>query len=78
MRLPWEIPALAFAAIVAASCSSLAVLPAPSLCPAPKAYTAAEEARAARELVALPAGAMLAQMIADYGRERAELRACRR
>ena len=52
MRLPWEIPALAFAAIVAASCSSLAVLPAPSLCPAPKAYTAAEEARAARAALA--------------------------
>ena len=56
----------------------LTLPPAPSLCPEPKPYTAAEEARAARELVALPAGAMLAQMIADYGRERAELRACRR
>jgi hypothetical protein len=78
MRIPWEIPALALAAIAAASCSSLTVLPAPSLCPEPKPYAAAEEARAARELLALPADAMLAEMIADYGRERAELRACRR
>jgi len=78
MRIPWELPALALAAIAAASCTSLAVPATPSLCPEPKPYTAAEEARAARELLALPAGAMLAEMIADYGRERAELRACRR
>jgi hypothetical protein len=77
MRLPWEIPALALAAL-AAACSSLAVPPAPSLCPEPKPYTADEESRAARELLALPAGSILAEMITDYGRERVELRACRR
>ena len=78
MRFPWEIPALALAAIAAASCASLAVPSMPSLCPEPKPYTAAEEARAAQDLLALPADSMLAEMIADYGRERAELRACRR
>lgn len=76
MRLPWEIPALALAAL-AAACSSLAAPPAVSLCPEPKSYTADEEVRAVRELLALPAGSILAEMITDYGRERAELRACR-
>jgi|GEM_PF-3128018 hypothetical protein len=74
MRTPWEIPALALAAVVAA-CSGAA--PA-SLCPEPKAYTADEDSRAASELLTLPKGSVLAEMILDYGRERAELRACRR
>ena len=74
MRLSWEIPALAIAAL-AAACSAAAPRPA-SLCPQPKAYTANEESRAARELLALPGGSMLAEMIIDYGRERAALRAC--
>jgi hypothetical protein len=77
MRIPWEVPTLALAAL-AAACSSLAVSPAASLCPEPKPYTADEESRAARELLTLPAGSILAEMIIDYGRERAELRACRR
>jgi len=77
MRLPWEIPALALAAL-AAACSSLTAPRAASLCPEPKSYTIDEEARAARELPTLPAGSILAEMITDYGRERAELHACRR
>ena len=76
MRIPWEIPALVLA-VLAAACSATAPSAA-NLCPAPKTYTADEEARAARELMDLPAASMLAEMIADYGRERAELRACRR
>lgn len=76
MRLPWEIPTLALAAL-AAACASLASPPAAILCPQPKTYTADEETHAARELLALPADSMLAEMIIDYGRERAELRACR-
>jgi hypothetical protein len=79
MRIPWELPALALmAAIAAASCSRVGVDPSASLCPEPKRYTAEEEARAARELLALRTDSMLAEMILDYGRERAELRACRR
>ena len=76
MRIPWEIPTLALA-VLAAACSAAAPSTA-NLCPAPKTYTADEQFRAARELLALPATSILAEMIIDYGRERAELRACRR
>ena len=76
MRLPWEIPALALVAL-AAACASLASPPGAALCPEPKTYTAEEETRAAHELPALPPNSVLAEMIIDYGRERAELRACR-
>src|SRR5689334_15483851 len=76
MRIPWEIFALAVAAL-AAACSATTPSAA-NLCPTPKTYTADEQSRAARELLALPAPSILAEMIADYARERAELRACRR
>ncbi len=75
MRVPWEIPALALAALAAAC--AVAKPGTASLCPEPKSYTADQEARAARELLALPEGSVLAKMILDYGRERAALRACR-
>lgn len=51
--------------------------PVASICPAPVTYTAAEQARAADELDALAPDAMLRQMMADYGTERARLRAVR-
>ena len=76
MRIPWEIPALALAALAAAC--SVTTPSAATLCPAPKTYTPDEQFRAARELMALPMTSMLAEMTADYGRERAVLRACRR
>lgn len=76
MRTPWEILVLAPAALAAAC--SVATPSAATLCPEPKTYTADEQSRAARELMDLPATSILAEMIADYGRERAELRACRR
>jgi hypothetical protein len=79
MRIPWEIPALALSvAIAAASCAGAPVISGASVCPEPKLYTVDQEARAARELLVLPAGSILAEMITDYGRERAELRVCRR
>lgn len=49
----------------------------PSVCPRVVEYTPEQQARAADELDALPADAMLVTMMADYGRERAMLRACR-
>jgi len=72
--MPWLL--LATAALLACS----APAPAPegrALCPEPKHYTAKEEKRAAAELLALPPDSVIAAMIADYGRERAELRGCR-
>lgn len=75
MRFASQIPAFALAAF-AAACSPLP--PAATLCPEPKTYTADEQTRAARELLALPPSSVLAAMIIDYGRERAALRACRR
>ena len=47
-----------------------------SNCPIPKEYTGAIQSQAADELEALPSGAVLAAMIADYGVMRAEARAC--
>lgn len=48
-----------------------------SVCPRPITYSDAFLDRAADELDALPEGSAIAQMIEDYGRERAMLRACR-
>ena len=76
MHIPWEILALAVTAFAAAC--SVTTPSAANLCPAPKTYTADEEARAARELLALREGSVLVEMIIDYGRERAALRACLR
>lgn len=45
-------------------------------CPPTVTYSKAQETRAAAELRALPAGSELAQMIVDYSRSRAMLRAC--
>ncbi len=45
-----------------------------TVCPTPVVYIAEMQARAADELEALPADAALREMIADYIRERAQLR----
>lgn len=75
----WTLPALVLVAGIAA-CTLVGPPPlydkAP-LCPEPKHYTADEEQQAARELLALPPDSIIAIMITDYGRERAELGACR-
>jgi hypothetical protein len=39
-------------------------------------YTPGQQAEAADEIMALPAGSILEQMILDYGELRAKLRAC--
>lgn len=71
----WRILAIALALL--AACSTPPAVPSASVCPEPKPYTSAEERRAAAELLALPSESIVAVMITDYGRERAELRACR-
>ena len=48
-----------------------------SVCPRVSEYSDAFLDRAADELDALPEGSAIAQMVEDYGRERAMLRACR-
>lgn len=47
-----------------------------SVCPKIVAYSKPDQVRASDELRALPPGSVLALMIEDYGRERAQLRAC--
>jgi hypothetical protein len=67
-----------FAALLAAlvaGCASPAPI-AQTSCPPLVQYTAEEEARAKVELLSLPAGSVIAQMIVDYGKERSILRAC--
>lgn len=46
-------------------------------CPPPVDYSADFQKRLANEIEALPVGAALERAMLDYGRERAELRACR-
>ena len=55
-----------------AGCTSSTV---PS-CPPIVEYSPQFEAATATELAALPPGSHVARMVADYARERAELRAC--
>lgn len=57
-------------------CTTVAPTPNSTVCPVPAAYSPAFEKRAAGELADLPAVSALRTLIDDYGRERAELRAC--
>jgi len=78
MRRPRAISGISLVLAALAACAR--PVPSPegrALCPEPRRYTAEEESRAAAELLRLPPDALIAVMIADYGRERAELRACR-
>ncbi|MHC8493448.1 hypothetical protein ACTU44_12145 [Thalassospira sp. SM2505] len=47
-----------------------------NVCPVPVEYSADFQNRLADEVAALPPGAALERAMIDYGRERAELRAC--
>ena len=49
----------------------------PGACPPVVDYTAAEQVGAAREVEALPEGAMLVRMLSDYAVLRDQARACR-
>jgi hypothetical protein len=68
-------PILLFLLLLTA-CSDPAAV-AQNACPPIKPYSTAEQQKAAEELLKLPPGSMLGQMIVDYGSERARLRACR-
>lgn len=59
------------------SCTGTPPVPLGSICPTPVSYTLEQQQAAAKELQALAPGSMLGQMIVDYGRERAVLRACK-
>jgi hypothetical protein len=58
------------------ACSNPAAV-AQNVCPPIKPYSTEEQQQAAAELLKLPPGSMVGQMIVDYGSERARLRACR-
>jgi hypothetical protein len=61
------------------SISACATAGSEPVCPQLIAYTKAEQARAADELLALPADSIVrAKFMPDYGRMRAEVRACRK
>lgn len=49
----------------------------PSVCPHPVEYSPEFQARLADELMALPNNSAMVRAMIDYGRLRAELRACR-
>ena len=68
-------PILLFLLLLSA-CSDPAAV-AQNACPPIKPYSTAEQQQAAAELLALPPGSMVGQMIVDYGAERGRLRACR-
>lgn len=55
-----------------AACSTTPVPQCPAIVP----YTPGQQAEAADEILALPAGSILEQMILDYGELRAKLREC--
>ena len=68
---PWIVVCALLIALAIVSCTTP---PPVSVCPTPVPYTAEMQARAADELDAMPADAALREMMADYLRERAQLR----
>ena len=69
-------PILLLLLLLLPACTDPAAV-AQNACPPIKPYSTAEQQQAAAELLELPPGSMLGQMIVDYGAERARLRACR-
>ena len=60
--------------VIIGALASCATPPLVTVCPTPVPYAAEMQARTADELEALPADAALREMVADYIRERAQLR----
>jgi hypothetical protein len=59
-------------ALLLSACTSTVTV----TCPAPVVYSPGMQAEAADELLALPPGSILTQMMIDYGQLRAKLREC--
>ena len=67
---------LASGALLLAACQPPPPAPAAVVvAPLPQQYTCAQQRQLANEYAALPTGSMLQTAIADYGRERKQLRA---
>lgn len=63
---------LAWFAVTGMTCSRAVTV----ACPHPTEWTEGQQAEAADELLTLPPGSVLVDMMLDYARERAALRAC--
>lgn len=55
-----------------AACTSVPV----AVCPSVREWTPGQQAEAAEEILALPPGSILVEMMIDYAELRAKLRAC--
>jgi hypothetical protein len=58
--------------LAVAGCTSVPV----AVCPAVREWTPGQQAEAAEEILALPPGSILVEMMLDYAETRAKLRAC--
>ena len=75
----WTPPhaALAAATIFLSGCAGVSSDAPPGACPPVVAYSQAEQARVAKEVAALPEGALIPDWLADYAVLRDQARACR-
>ena len=72
-RLP---TALAVAMLLLTACAGVGSDAPPGACPLAVDYSRAEQARVAEEVAALPEGAMIVGVLADYAVLREQARAC--
>ena len=73
----WPTPRLLGLALAMTSLTACASVASSPVCPSLVTYSDAVQDKAADELQALPEGAVLPQMMADYSRLRDQVRACR-
>ncbi|MCC5983890.1 MAG: hypothetical protein JJU42_05955 [Rhodobacteraceae bacterium] len=69
--------ARAAATLLLSACATAGSDPAPGACPPVVGYAPAEQLQVAREIAALPEGALLPAWLADYAVLRDQARACR-
>ena len=72
-RLP---AALGIATLLLSGCAGVGSDGAPGACPPGVDYSRAEQARVAEEVAALPEGALIVGVLADYAVLREQVRAC--